>query len=191
MWIDDAKRDPPFRGPKSARKASQLEANHELAWNLRKRVYLPRLEAKSQNTPSIIAPIYLLSTAQLFMMSDSDAGEKKAGVPSWQLDPAQKPLQQDDKPVEEPKPSRETVLARARKFLEEDEVKDASTDKKIAFLESKGLESEDIQDLLGVTRNHEASNTPTPVAEAVISPLSKYQSNTHFSYRSQKPQSNL
>lgn len=124
-------------------------------------------------------------------MSDSDAGEKKAGVPSWQLDPAQKPLQRDDKPAEEPKPNRETVLARARKFLEEDEVKDASTDKKIAFLESKGLESEDIQELLGVSRNLEASSTTTPVAEAVISPFSEFQTKYSFNYRSTKHQFSL
>ncbi|CAG8971728.1 hypothetical protein HYALB_00007208 [Hymenoscyphus albidus] len=99
-------------------------------------------------------------------MSDSDAGEKKADGPSWQQDPAQKPLQEDDKPAEEPKPNRETILASARKFLQEEEVKDASTDKKIAFLESKGLGSEDIQELLSVSKDSEASSSTTPQVEA-------------------------
>ena len=98
-------------------------------------------------------------------MSDSDSSPKKAGVPSWQL----KPKDTTTGP-EEPAPesSRETVLAQAKKFLEEDEIKNASTDKKISFLESKGLKSEDIHDLPGITRNEETAPAvkllrPTPI----------------------------
>ncbi|KAG9229108.1 peroxisomal membrane anchor protein conserved region-domain-containing protein [Amylocarpus encephaloides] len=101
-------------------------------------------------------------------MSDSDEGEKEAGVPSWQQNSEQKPLKNDSKPIPEP-PSQEAALDQARKFLEEDEVKNASTDKKIAFLESKGLRSEDIHELLGVSRNSEASSS-TPVEESQTLP---------------------
>ncbi|KFY24434.1 hypothetical protein V493_05239 [Pseudogymnoascus sp. VKM F-4281 (FW-2241)] len=103
-------------------------------------------------------------------MSDSDT-KPKTGVPSWQM----KPEASDPKPATEEKkekqPSEESpvadprasVLEDARKFLEEDEVKDASTDKKVAFLEGKGLTSDEIHQLLGITRNLEASNPESQV----------------------------
>jgi hypothetical protein len=89
-------------------------------------------------------------------MSDPDQGEKKPGVPSWQLKVKDAAPKEEEKPAPE-SPIRETIQ-QAKKFLEEDEVRNASTDKKIAFLESKGLRSEEIQDLLGITRNSEASS---------------------------------
>lgn len=94
-------------------------------------------------------------------MSDFDP-EKKARIPAWQF-AASAASTKSTKPEEsapaQSEESREAVIAQARKFLEEDEVRDASTDKKIAFLEGKGLQSEEIQELLGITRNSEASNT--------------------------------
>jgi len=97
-------------------------------------------------------------------MSDSDQGEKKAGVPSWQPKSKDEAAKVEDKLDEKSapestasEPTRATLLEQARKFLQEDEVRDATTDKKIAFLESKGVRSEEIQELLGVTRNPEAS----------------------------------
>ncbi|KAF7866917.1 hypothetical protein EAF04_005758 [Stromatinia cepivora] len=91
-------------------------------------------------------------------MSDSENETKKPGVPAWQLQGDEKQSNEPREAVVEP-PSRTEVLEQARKFLEEDEVKNASTDKKIAFLESKGLEGDDIEELLGVSRNDEAINT--------------------------------
>jgi hypothetical protein len=90
-------------------------------------------------------------------MSDSDQAEKKPGVPSWQLKSKDEHAKAEEKPAPEA-PSRETIIQQAKKFLEEDEVRNASTDKKIAFLESKGLRSEEIQDLLGIERNPQASS---------------------------------
>jgi hypothetical protein len=96
-------------------------------------------------------------------MSDSDSGQKKPGVPSWQLQLKDTSAKEAEKVAPEP-PNRETVIEQAKKFLEEDEVKNESTDKKIAFLESKGLQNEEIQDLLGITRNPEATApAPSPV----------------------------
>jgi hypothetical protein len=104
---------------------------------------------------------HLLSTLRLFAMSDSDQGEKKAGVPSWQLKSKDETAKEEEKSSAE-STSRETIIEQAKKFLEEDEVRNASTDKKIAFLESKGLRSEEIQDLLGITMNPEASSEVAP-----------------------------
>jgi Pex14 N-terminal domain len=94
-------------------------------------------------------------------MSDSDPDTKKAGVPSWQLKPKDDTLKAEVKEVKDDNsiPSRETVIQQAKKFLEEDEVRNSSTDKKIAFLEGKGLRREEIEGLLSITRNLEASST--------------------------------
>lgn len=97
-------------------------------------------------------------------MSDSDP-EEKAGIPPWQTKAVPESAKPEESVPAQEEQSRETVIAQARKFLEEDEVRDASTDKKIAFLESKGLRNEEIQELLGITRNTEASNV------AVVRPL--------------------
>ncbi|KAF7913087.1 uncharacterized protein EAE98_011638 [Botrytis deweyae] len=95
-------------------------------------------------------------------MGDSDNEAKPPGVPAWQLKSEAKGeagQSSEPQPTAIEPPSRAAVLEQARKFLEEDDVKNASTDKKIAFLESKGLEGDDIQELLGVSRNDEATNT--------------------------------
>lgn len=89
-------------------------------------------------------------------MSDSDGSGTKLGVPSWQLKPAK--TTPEDASTITSKSSRATIIEEAKKFLEKDEIlRDASTDKKIAFLESKGLEKDEIQALIGVVRNTEAS----------------------------------
>ncbi|PVH83879.1 hypothetical protein DL98DRAFT_652306 [Cadophora sp. DSE1049] len=98
-------------------------------------------------------------------MSDSDP-EKKAGIPAWQTKAASESAKPEEPAPAQREESRDTVIAQARKFLEEDEVRDASTDKKIAFLESKGLGNEEIQELLGIIRNTEASNTSETSAPA-------------------------
>merc|ERR1712230_251758 len=102
---------------------------------------------------------------QHFTMSDSGP-EKKAGIPAWQTKAASESAKTDETVPAQKEESRETVIAQARKFLEEDEVRDASTDKKIAFLESKGLGNEEIQELLGIARNTEASSTSETTAPA-------------------------
>ena len=103
-------------------------------------------------------------------MGRSDEDEPKSSVPSWQF--KSKPT--DSKEAEESaidSPSRETVIEQAKKFLEEDEVRIASTDKKITFLEGKGLKSEEITELLGVSRNPEATAPPPEaVAPSQVSP---------------------
>ncbi|KAB8288829.1 hypothetical protein EYC80_010731 [Monilinia laxa] len=108
-------------------------------------------------------------------MSDSDKETKKPGVPAWQLKREEDKPSEQLEPDNEP-PSRTMVLEQARKFLEEDEVKNASTDKKIAFLESKGLERDDIQELLGVSRIDEATSDVKSPPEPRSKPQSISQS---------------
>ncbi|KAI9824553.1 MAG: hypothetical protein M1832_001642 [Thelocarpon impressellum] len=95
-------------------------------------------------------------------MGETDDGKGAVNIPQWQRksdssDPKRGP---DDLPAQDSKPlSRAPLLQQATKFLEDDEIRDASTDRKIAFLESKGLTTDEIQELLGVSRVAEASAT--------------------------------
>ncbi|CAG8014171.1 unnamed protein product [Penicillium olsonii] len=111
----------------------------------------------------------------------SDDNSKSASIPAWQkakTDESPSPSSDDAPATTTPTP-RQTLLDQASKFLEDESIRDAPEDRKIAFLESKGLNTEDIQQVLGVPRNAEASSTasatpteakpepePTPVQES-------------------------
>ena len=110
---------------------------------------------------------------QYSTMGDSNSSGKKPGVPSWQLQ--SKPTDTEEAQQAPESSSRQTMIEQAKKFLEEDEVRNASTDKKIAFLESKGLKSEEITELLGVTRNPEASAAPPSQVRPQVPPRSQYR----------------
>jgi hypothetical protein len=103
-----------------------------------------------------------LNHSMLNQMGDPREDKKKEGVPSWQLKPsdASQEVKSDGRDTApQQTPSRASVLESARRFLLEDEVRNAPTDKQVSFLESKGLESREIHELLGVTRNVEASGS--------------------------------
>jgi hypothetical protein len=124
-------------------------------------------------------------------MADSDENKKKTGVPSWQLKPSG--TSQDDQTegqntAPQPTPSRASIIEDARRFLLEDEVRNAPTDKQVAFLEGKGLESQEIQELLGVTRNTDAT-APQPEVNslmAAMKPLTNIYSRQRSPRKSQR-----
>lgn len=86
-------------------------------------------------------------------MSDSDS---KRSIPQWQRQHSSSPPASDGKDADNDV-DRSTLLEQASKFLQDDSIRDASTDHKITFLESKGLAAPEIDNLLGVSRNPEAS----------------------------------
>ncbi|KAG9248975.1 peroxisomal membrane anchor protein conserved region-domain-containing protein [Calycina marina] len=88
-------------------------------------------------------------------MSDSNPVRKKLALPSWQQELSATTPTEADTDVETP--NRVAIIEQAKKFLEQDDVRNEPTDKKIAFLEGKGLDSGEIQTLLGVSRNTEAT----------------------------------
>ncbi|KAJ6096453.1 hypothetical protein N7486_007199 [Penicillium sp. IBT 16267x] len=97
-------------------------------------------------------------------MSDS---KKPPSIPAWQrqaASPAEQPSSQSPSPSpssdDAPAPtSREDLINQAARFLEDESIRDSSTDRKVAFLESKGLNSDEIQQLLGISRNLEATSS--------------------------------
>ncbi|KAL2794679.1 peroxisomal membrane anchor protein conserved region-domain-containing protein [Aspergillus keveii] len=97
-------------------------------------------------------------------MSDSDS---KPSIPLWQRqNSAAAPPASDDKDKDAGEDTaRSTLVEQASKFLQDESIRDASTDRKIAFLESKGLTSPEIDGLLGVSRNSEASSDASNTTE--------------------------
>lgn len=100
----------------------------------------------------------------------SDRTRKSPSIPSWQQQSGSPPSNQspssqspssDDAPAST---SRQDLLDQGSKFLEDESIRDASTDRKVSFLESKGLTSDEIQQLLGVSRNPEASSADSTAA---------------------------
>lgn len=88
-------------------------------------------------------------------MSDSNS---KPSIPKWQQqDSGSSPSTSDDKNADYG--DRSTLLEQASSFLQDDSIREAPTDRKIAFLESKGLTATEIDGLLGVSRNAEASSS--------------------------------
>ncbi|EFQ99246.1 peroxin 14/17 [Nannizzia gypsea CBS 118893] len=85
------------------------------------------------------------------------AGPKGATIPSWQQATSDSSNTATSSIAKTE--SRETLLEQARRFLQDESISEASTDKKIAFLESKGLSNDEIHTLLGVSRNTEATGS--------------------------------
>ena len=91
-------------------------------------------------------------------MSDP-SNSKPASIPSWQrqqqspeiASTAERSDQSSQASSEAP--SRTALLDKASKFLGDDEIREASSERKISFLEGKGLTNEEIQKLLGLSRN--------------------------------------
>ncbi|KAJ5515442.1 hypothetical protein N7527_007002 [Penicillium freii] len=94
-----------------------------------------------------------------------DDTSKSASIPSWQR--ANKTAEEspsptsDDAPATTASTSRQALLDQASKFLEDESIRDAPTERKVSFLESKGLSSDDIEQVLGVSRNAEPSSSST------------------------------
>ncbi|KAJ5226024.1 hypothetical protein N7468_007249 [Penicillium chermesinum] len=94
-------------------------------------------------------------------MSDST---KPPSIPSWQRQASTAPANESSQspsssPISDDAPtptSRSELVEQAARFLEDEAIRSSPTDRKISFLESKGLNKEEIDQLLGVSRNEQA-----------------------------------
>lgn len=110
------------------------------------------------------------------IMTDGDS--KNSSIPAWQQaqntpsnpSTSTPPSQTSDNDTTATEtPSRPALLEAAAKFLHDDSVRDESPGRKVEFLESKGLRKDEIEGLLGVSRNDEAtgsSNTSTSESDS-------------------------
>ncbi|KAL8963012.1 MAG: hypothetical protein Q9183_005065 [Haloplaca sp. 2 TL-2023] len=104
---------------------------------------------------------------------------KRPSIPGWQHDETSNSLQNPNTESNrnphdntEPPPPRALLLEQATKFLKEDDIKDAPQEKKVTFLQSKGLTKEEIHKLLDLPSEEagadekndsvvQSSNSPT------------------------------
>ncbi|KIW77366.1 hypothetical protein Z517_09812 [Fonsecaea pedrosoi CBS 271.37] len=94
--------------------------------------------------------------------------KKTPSIPSWQQQYTSEQKNGDssshDQPPDTstqspPPPSEIPLLEQARKFLEDESIQNASRERKVAFLEKKGVQAEEIEKLLGP--EHSSPSTPT------------------------------
>lgn len=103
---------------------------------------------------------------------------KPNSIPQWQRQGATSSSSTDSgasnstSDTAESKPSpRAALLEQAARFLEHEEIRDASRDRKIAFLEGKGLTEDEIHELLGLLPNDDGARmetTPGAVARSEV-----------------------
>ncbi|CRK20862.1 hypothetical protein BN1723_012175, partial [Verticillium longisporum] len=92
-------------------------------------------------------------------MGDSD-DDKSSGIPSWQKrDQSEQPSSESSSATQDPS-SDSSPIEVARRFLQDDEIKDASRERKLEFLKTKGLEEADIEKLLGPADTTTTTATP-------------------------------
>lgn len=96
-------------------------------------------------------------------------GDKKS-IPDWQQQPENKSEAQSHAQAQAGNQSTDTttagskeadrseLLAQARTFLSHEDIRDATTESKISFLEEKGLTNTEIHELLGISRNEIAAS---------------------------------
>ena len=87
------------------------------------------------------------------------SGSSDNGIPAWQRatqdcsetssDTGASPAASTDDGTGARSPATEDKLTTARRFLDDEKVKNESRDKKVAFLKSKGVEDAHVQKLLG------------------------------------------
>ncbi len=97
------------------------------------------------------------------------AAEKPASIPDWQRNYVQSST---PAPIETSKsdhaPSSATGLVeQAKRWLEEDPVREATREGKVAFLEQKGLQANDIQKLLGAVGSPTRENAVKTIHDSV------------------------
>ena len=89
---------------------------------------------------------------------------KPRSIPQWQLasslgapdhteDKKDPELPSLEPTREEAPPSRTSLIEQASKFLDDEQIRDAPKERKVAFLESKGLINEEIHKLLGISQD--------------------------------------
>lgn len=116
-----------------------------------------------QHPPTPLLSYISGECARYLIMPDDTS--KSASIPSWQT--ANKSAEESPSPTSDNAPattastSRQALLDQASKFLEDESIRDAPTERKVSFLESKGLSSDDIEQVLGVSRNAEPSSSST------------------------------
>ncbi|PWY89570.1 hypothetical protein BO94DRAFT_534348 [Aspergillus sclerotioniger CBS 115572] len=91
----------------------------------------------------------------------ADSKPKSSSIPQWQQpnNASNNDTTSTSSPTSD-ETSRSALIEQAAKFLEDDSIRDAPTDRKVTFLQSKGLREDEINTLLAISPTPEPSDTP-------------------------------
>lgn len=107
-------------------------------------------------------------------MADS-SGTKRPAIPDWQRNPIQSstapepPGNDHTSHSDNTRRSNAQLLEQAKRWLEDKSIRDAPSERKASFLKQKGLQGDDIQELLGTENRREHSEMKT-VHDSASSP---------------------
>ncbi|RLL98574.1 hypothetical protein CFD26_107742 [Aspergillus turcosus] len=111
----------------------------------------------------------------------SDIKPKSPSIPQWQQPAAASTDANNSASTPSPNSDETPRSEQARKFLQDDSIRDAPIDRKITFLESKGLRSEEIDSLLGISRDTDESSSSNTTEENRATPDSTTSSTSNES----------
>ncbi|OJZ91644.1 hypothetical protein ASPFODRAFT_38763 [Aspergillus luchuensis CBS 106.47] len=104
----------------------------------------------------------------------ADSKPKPSSIPSWQQpNNASNPNTDNSESTSSPTSddtSRSALIEQAAKFLEDESIRDAPTDRKVTFLQSKGLREDEINTLLGISSSTPKASDTTEEEEKTASP---------------------
>ncbi|GLA15597.1 hypothetical protein AnigIFM62618_002140 [Aspergillus niger] len=92
----------------------------------------------------------------------ADSKPKPSSIPPWQQSNNASNTDNSSESTSSPTSddtSRSTLIEQASKFLEDESIRDAPTDRKVSFLQSKGLREDEVNSLLGISATSTASDT--------------------------------
>ncbi|ROT40237.1 hypothetical protein SODALDRAFT_348524 [Sodiomyces alkalinus F11] len=120
-------------------------------------------------------------------MGENEEKQTAPAIPAWQRD-RDGDLDQE-KPGETPSPVPDTTtMDVARRFLQDDQIKNTSREHKADFLRTKGLPEEDIEKLLDeVEASHDDRPPPEPTPKSIPDAPSKQQDDTASTPQSDQP----
>ncbi|RAH59575.1 peroxisomal membrane anchor protein [Aspergillus piperis CBS 112811] len=104
----------------------------------------------------------------------ADSKPKPSSIPSWQQpNNASNPNTDNSESTSSPTSddtSRSALIEQAAKFLEDESIRDAPTDRKVTFLQSKGFREDEINTLLGISSSTPKASDTTEEEEKTASP---------------------
>lgn len=103
-------------------------------------------------------------------------------IPSWQRlesSPIPNVQQQDSRETSSPNPpgSRDSLISQASSFLLNEKIRDAPSESKKTFLQTKGLSNDEVDTLLRASESKKSSSAQTEV-ESRIPEVGRYGSST-------------
>jgi hypothetical protein len=119
-------------------------------------------------------PSWQRVTAEKPAPTESEAGQHSQSQPGEQPQQSTSSIAEAPVPIEDDleEPEGTVLLEQAKRFLDDSTIRDAPREKKVAFLESKGVSADDIETLLGAELQEVHSSELEAIGERAWSTVS-------------------